>query len=116
MTVVGVVGDTKLYGLENPSRFEVYVPYRQNEQRHARRRSQLGGSSESDWHDSWSSGHTGQGSAGIQYRHDAKDGDQRGFGSPLDAIAVKRVQRLRAAARGHGNLRSDCVQHRPPHA
>lgn len=29
MTVVGVVGDTKLYGLANASRLEVYVPYRQ---------------------------------------------------------------------------------------
>lgn len=28
-TVVGVVGDTKLYGLANPSRLEVYVPFRQ---------------------------------------------------------------------------------------
>ncbi|HEV2488227.1 MAG TPA: ABC transporter permease [Candidatus Acidoferrales bacterium] len=30
ITVVGVVGDTKLYGLANPSRLEVYVPYRQS--------------------------------------------------------------------------------------
>ena len=30
ITIVGVVGDTKLYGLANPSRYEVYVPYRQN--------------------------------------------------------------------------------------
>ncbi|HEX7361977.1 MAG TPA: ABC transporter permease [Bryobacteraceae bacterium] len=29
ITVVGVVGDTKLYGLANPSRLEVYVPFRQ---------------------------------------------------------------------------------------
>jgi putative ABC transport system permease protein len=29
ITVVGILGDTKLYGLENPSRFEVYLPYRQ---------------------------------------------------------------------------------------
>lgn len=29
-TIVGVVGDTKLYGLANPARLEVYVPYRQN--------------------------------------------------------------------------------------
>ena len=29
-TIVGIVGDTKLYGLENPSRFEIYVPYRQD--------------------------------------------------------------------------------------
>jgi putative ABC transport system permease protein len=28
-TIVGVVGDTKLYGLTNPSRLEVYVPFRQ---------------------------------------------------------------------------------------
>jgi putative ABC transport system permease protein len=28
-TVVGVVGDTKLYGLANPSRLEVYVPFHQ---------------------------------------------------------------------------------------
>lgn len=30
MTIVGVVGNTKLYGLENPSRFEVYLPFRQS--------------------------------------------------------------------------------------
>jgi putative ABC transport system permease protein len=30
LTVVGVLGDTKLYGLANPSRLEVYVPLRQN--------------------------------------------------------------------------------------
>ncbi len=29
-TIVGVVGDTKLYGLANPARLEVYVPSRQN--------------------------------------------------------------------------------------
>jgi putative ABC transport system permease protein len=29
LTVVGVVGDTKLYGLANPSRLEVYVPFHQ---------------------------------------------------------------------------------------
>ncbi|MGA3323375.1 MAG: ABC transporter permease [Terriglobia bacterium] len=29
ITVVGVAGDTRLYGLANPSRLEVYVPYRQ---------------------------------------------------------------------------------------
>jgi putative ABC transport system permease protein len=29
-TIVGIVADTKLYGLENPSRFEIYVPYRQD--------------------------------------------------------------------------------------
>ncbi len=29
ITIVGIVSDTRLYGLENPSRFEVYVPYRQ---------------------------------------------------------------------------------------
>jgi putative ABC transport system permease protein len=28
-TVVGVVGDTKLYGLANPSRLEVYIPFHQ---------------------------------------------------------------------------------------
>ena len=28
--VVGVVGDTKLYGLANPSRLEVYLPFRQS--------------------------------------------------------------------------------------
>ena len=29
VTVAGVVGDTKLYGLENPSRLEIYLPFRQ---------------------------------------------------------------------------------------
>jgi putative ABC transport system permease protein len=29
ITIVGVVGDTKLYGLANPPRLEVYVPFRQ---------------------------------------------------------------------------------------
>jgi putative ABC transport system permease protein len=29
-TIVGVVGDTKLYGLANPARLEVYVPFRQS--------------------------------------------------------------------------------------
>jgi putative ABC transport system permease protein len=29
-TIVGVVGDTKLYGLANPARLEVYVPFRQH--------------------------------------------------------------------------------------
>ena len=30
ITIVGVVADTKLYGLANPSRLEVYLPYRQS--------------------------------------------------------------------------------------
>jgi putative ABC transport system permease protein len=34
MTIVGVVGDTKLYGLANPSRLEIYVPFRQSASRH----------------------------------------------------------------------------------
>ncbi|HXE36817.1 MAG TPA: ABC transporter permease [Verrucomicrobiae bacterium] len=29
-TIVGVVSDTKLYGLANPARLEVYIPFRQN--------------------------------------------------------------------------------------
>jgi putative ABC transport system permease protein len=29
ITIVGVVGDTKLYGLSNPSRLEIYLPIRQ---------------------------------------------------------------------------------------
>ncbi|MGH9711094.1 MAG: ABC transporter permease, partial [Candidatus Acidiferrales bacterium] len=34
ITLVGVVGDTKLYGLANPARLEVYVPFRQFPQSH----------------------------------------------------------------------------------
>ncbi len=30
IAVIGVVGNTKLYGLENPSRLEVYVPFQQS--------------------------------------------------------------------------------------
>ncbi len=30
ITIVGVLADTKLYGLPNPARLEVYVPYRQS--------------------------------------------------------------------------------------
>jgi putative ABC transport system permease protein len=30
ITIVGLVGDTKLYGLENPARLEVYIPFRQD--------------------------------------------------------------------------------------
>jgi len=30
ITIVGVVADTKLYGLDNPARLEVYSPYRQS--------------------------------------------------------------------------------------
>jgi putative ABC transport system permease protein len=30
ITIVGVVGDTKLYGLADPSRLEIYIPYQQN--------------------------------------------------------------------------------------
>jgi putative ABC transport system permease protein len=30
ITVVGIVGDTKLYGLSNPSRLELYLPYEQS--------------------------------------------------------------------------------------
>jgi putative ABC transport system permease protein len=30
ITIVGVLGDTRLYGLANPARLEVYVPYRQD--------------------------------------------------------------------------------------
>jgi putative ABC transport system permease protein len=30
ITVVGVTGDTKLYGLANPPRLELYIPYRQD--------------------------------------------------------------------------------------
>jgi putative ABC transport system permease protein len=29
ITIVGVVGDTKLYGLSNPARLEIYLPFRQ---------------------------------------------------------------------------------------
>jgi putative ABC transport system permease protein len=34
MTIVGVVGDTRLYGLANPSRLEIYIPFRQNAEDH----------------------------------------------------------------------------------
>jgi len=30
ITIVGVVADTKMYGLANPARFEVYLPFRQS--------------------------------------------------------------------------------------
>jgi putative ABC transport system permease protein len=30
VTIVGVVGDTKMYGLANPSRLEIYLPFRQD--------------------------------------------------------------------------------------
>jgi predicted permease len=30
ITIVGVLADTKLYGLDNPARFEFYIPYRQS--------------------------------------------------------------------------------------
>jgi putative ABC transport system permease protein len=30
VTIVGIVADTKLYGLDNPARLEVYYPYRQH--------------------------------------------------------------------------------------
>jgi putative ABC transport system permease protein len=30
ITIVGVVGDTKLYGLANPARLEIYLPFRQD--------------------------------------------------------------------------------------
>jgi len=30
ITIVGIVGDTKLYGLDKPARLEVYVPFRQD--------------------------------------------------------------------------------------
>jgi putative ABC transport system permease protein len=30
ITIVGLVGDTKLYGLANPARLEVYIPFRQS--------------------------------------------------------------------------------------
>ncbi len=36
MTIVGVVGDTRLYGLANPSRLEIYVPFRQSASDHMR--------------------------------------------------------------------------------
>jgi putative ABC transport system permease protein len=34
ITIVGVVGDTSLYGLDNPARLEVYLPYRQSPSDH----------------------------------------------------------------------------------
>jgi predicted permease len=34
LTIVGVLGDTKLYGLAHPARLEVYVPFRQAPQGH----------------------------------------------------------------------------------
>lgn len=30
LTIVGVLGDTKMYGLSNPARFEVYLPFHQS--------------------------------------------------------------------------------------
>jgi putative ABC transport system permease protein len=35
ITIVGVVADTKLYGLDNPSRLEVYLSYRQHPRNNA---------------------------------------------------------------------------------
>jgi predicted permease len=34
ITIVGVVGDTSLYGLQNPARLEIYLPYRQDASDH----------------------------------------------------------------------------------
>jgi len=34
ITIVGVVGDTSLYGLDTPTRLEVYLPYRQSAENH----------------------------------------------------------------------------------
>lgn len=34
LTIVGVLGDTKMYGLANPARLEVYVPFHQSANRH----------------------------------------------------------------------------------
>lgn len=33
-TIVGVLGDTKMYGLANPARLEIYVPFHQSANRH----------------------------------------------------------------------------------
>jgi putative ABC transport system permease protein len=34
ITIVGVVGDTSLYGLQNPARLEIYLPYQQDASNH----------------------------------------------------------------------------------
>jgi putative ABC transport system permease protein len=34
LTIVGVLGDTKMYGLANPARLEVYLPFHQSSSRH----------------------------------------------------------------------------------